>query len=145
VNRILTVTALALASLASLPARADCRALKVENAWIPEAPPVAPVLAGYARLKNESAHALRIDSVDGADFDSVELHQMRMENGMMQMRPLKGLEIPAHGLVVLADGDKHLMLMNPHHPFKAGDSTMLRFHCGKASSEAVFTVQEPRQ
>lgn len=138
--------ALALAGAASLPVLAEgCEGLTVQKAWIAAAPPNAPVLAGYAHLKNDGAHALHIDAVDGADFGSVELHQMKTEGGMMQMRPLKGLDLPAHKLVVLAEGDKHLMLMNPRHPFKEGDSTVLVFHCGKASSEAAFTVQGPQQ
>jgi copper(I)-binding protein len=124
------------------PVLADCGGLKIENAWIPQAPPVAPVLAGYARLVNQGGKPLHIDAVEGADFGSVELHQMSMENGMMQMRPLKGLDVPAHGSVTLADGGKHLMLMDPRHPFKAGDSAALSFHCGKQAIQATFTVRE---
>ena len=130
-----------LACAASAPVFADCKGLKVDEAWIPQAPPVAPVLAGYARLSNDSGKALHIDAVDGADFGSVELHQMSMEGGMMQMRPLKGLDVPAHGSVVLADGGKHLMLMNPKHPFKAGDGSTLNFHCGKEQTQVQFTVR----
>jgi copper(I)-binding protein len=124
------------------PALADCRKLRVEDAWIPQAPPVAPVLAGYAKLHNDGARPIRIDAVEGADFGSVELHQMSMANGMMQMRPLKSLEIPAHGSVVLADGGKHLMLMDPRHPFKVGDSASLSFRCGKDTRQAAFVVRE---
>ena len=80
---------------------------------------------------NDGARALHIDTIDGADFGGVELHQMKMEGGMMQMRPLKGLDIPAHKLVVLAEGDKHLMLMNPRHPFKEGDSAVLHMYQGR--------------
>lgn len=124
------------------PAYAGCKGLKVEDAWIPQAPPVAPVLAGYARLVNEGNKPVRIDAVEGADFGSVELHQMSMENGMMQMRPLHGLSVPAHGGVTLADGGKHLMLMDPHHPFKPGDSAALTFRCGKDSAQATFVMRE---
>ena len=132
---------LILACAASAPALADCKGLKIEQAWIPEAPPVSSVLAGFATLSNSGDQALHIDTVDGADFGSVELHQMSMEGGMMQMRPLKGLDIPAHGSVTLADGGKHLMLINPKHPLKAGDSSVLNFHCGPAQSLAQFSVK----
>jgi copper(I)-binding protein len=133
---------LGLAGLAAFPALADCKGLKVEQAWIPQAPPAAPVLAGYAILRNEGGKTLHIGAIEGADFGSVELHQMSMENGMMQMRPLQGLDIPAHGSVTLADGGKHLMLMDPRHPFKAGDSATLSFRCGKHSSTVPFAVRE---
>jgi len=125
------------------PVFADCKGLKIEQAWIPQAPPVASVLAGYARLDNDSDTVLHIDAVDGAAFGSVEIHQMSMEGGMMQMRPLQGLDLPAHGSVVLADGGKHLMLMDPKRPLKAGDSSVLEFHCGMQSTAATFTVRAP--
>jgi len=130
-----------LACAAAAPAFADCKGLKVDQAWIPEAPPVAPVLAGYAHLSNDSDKPVHIDAVDGADFGEVMLHQMSMDGGMMTMRPLKGLDIPAHGSVALADGGKHLMLMNPKHPFKAGDGSSIGFHCGKDVTQVPFTVR----
>jgi copper(I)-binding protein len=130
-----------LAGAVSTQALADCKGLKIEQARIPQAPPVAVVLAGYARLDNDSDTSLHIDAVDGADFGSVEMHQMSMEGGMMQMRPLQGLDVQAHGSVVLAEDGKHLMLMNPRHPFKAGDVSVLAFHCGMQSTKASFTVQ----
>ncbi len=136
--------AVALALLAcavSAPVLADCKGLKVDQAWIPEGPPVAAVLAGYAVLSNTGDKPLHIDAVDGADFGSVELHQMSMEGGMMTMRPLKGLDVPAHGSVMLADGGKHLMLMNPKHPFKVGDSSLIGFRCGQERTQAQFTVR----
>ena len=137
----LSAMALLLAGAAAAPAYADCKGLKIDNAWIPEAPPVASVLAGFASLVNDGDQPLHIDAVDGADFGSVELHQMSMEGGMMQMRPLQGLDLPAHGSVALAEGGKHLMLMNPKHPFKAGDASLLLFHCGKQATAARFTVK----
>ena len=138
---MLSALALLLAGAAAVPAFADCKGLRIDNAWIPEAPPVATVLAGFASLSNDSDQPLHIDAVDGADFGGVELHQMSMEGGMMQMRPLHGLDLPAHGSVALADGGKHLMLMNPKHPFKAGDASLLLFHCGKQATAARFTVK----
>jgi periplasmic copper chaperone A len=129
-----------LAGAIALPAAA-CPGLSASDARIPEAPPVATVLAGYAMLGNSSAQPLHIDAIDGVDFGSVEMHQMSMEGGMMQMRPLQGIDIPAHGSVSLDPSGKHLMLMNPKHPFKAGDSASLVFHCGKQATPLQFTVK----
>jgi copper(I)-binding protein len=134
--------AAALQLCAAVPAMA-CPGLKVADGTIPEAPPVASVMAGYATLMNASDQPLHIDGVDSSDFGSVELHQMSMEGGMMQMRPLKGLDLTAHGSVTLAEGGKHLMLMNPKHPLSNGDSTTLVFHCGSESPTAArFTVHK---
>ncbi len=140
-SRCAIAAVLACASIGQ--AGADCTGLRIEQAWIPQAPPVAAVLGGYASLFNDGGTALHIDAVDGADFGGVEMHQMSMEGGMMQMRPLPGLDLPPRGSLVLAEGGKHLMLMNPKHPFKAGDTTALRFHCGQQSTVANFTVRAP--
>ncbi|MDR3416242.1 MAG: copper chaperone PCu(A)C [Nevskia sp.] len=126
----------------ALPA---CEGLKVEDGWIPQAPPVATVMAGYARLSNGGDRPLHVDAVKGADFGSVELHQMSMQNGMMQMRPLRGLDLPAHGSVELAEGGKHLMLLNPRHPLQPGDNVTLEFHCGKQVTPAQFAVRPAPQ
>ena len=132
----------ALLLLASGHVLADgCAGLKVEDAWIPEAPPVAKVNVGYARLVNDGATPLHVTATSGADFGSVGLHEMKTENGMMRMRPLAGLDIPAHGSVELQDGGKHLMLMDPKHPLKAGDGTSVEFACADGRSSARFTVK----
>lgn len=127
-------------SVAVFPALA-CDGLAVRDAWIPQAPPVALALAGYARLENRSDRPLRIDAVSGADFGEVMIHTMREEHGMMQMRMLDYLEVPAHASVTLAPGGMHLMLMQPKHPLEAGDTTTLEFRCRKQTTAATFTVR----
>ena len=127
------------------PAAAGCKDLKVEDARIPQAPPAATVLAGYARLSNGGDRLLHIDGVEGADFGSIELHQMRMQNGMMEMRPLHGLDVPAHGSVTLSEGDKHLMLIDPKRALRPGDTTTLSFRCGNQALPAQFTVRAAPQ
>ena len=38
-------------------------AIKIENAWSPEAPPVVKVLAGYMKINNLSNNLLKHDSI----------------------------------------------------------------------------------
>ncbi|MES1981792.1 MAG: copper chaperone PCu(A)C [Pseudomonadota bacterium] len=52
---------------------------------------------------------------------SVEMHQMAHENGMMKMRAVEFLALPAGKSVDLAASGYHVMLLNLKQPLKAGD------------------------
>ena len=53
---------------------------------------------------------------------SVEVHEMAMDAGVMKMRALDRLELPAGKLVEFKPGGYHLMLLGLSKPLKAGDS-----------------------
>ena len=109
--------------------------LKVEGAWIREAPPNAMALAGYAKLSNTGAATLKIQSVTSAAFASVEAHESSIENGMATMRPVT-VEIPAKGALEFVVGGKHFMLMQPKQSLKKGDvvTLVMKDAAGCASS-----------
>jgi periplasmic copper chaperone A len=50
---------------------------------------------------------------------------MRQENGMMMMRAVDSLPLPAGHAVSLGSGD-HLMLLGLKHPLKPGDNVPLK-------------------
>ena len=100
-------------------------ALRVEHAWVREAPPSARVLAGYMTLVNASEKSVQITRVTSPDFASVELHRTVVEDGVARMLPIEQLDVPARGRQVLEPGGMHLMLINPHQPHRDGDSVIL--------------------
>ncbi len=51
----------------------------------------------------------------------VEIHTMSMHNGVMTMRPIPRLELPAGKAVQLAPGGYHVMLMDLKQPLKTGE------------------------
>jgi copper(I)-binding protein len=53
---------------------------------------------------------------------TVELHEMKMDNGVMRMRAMPALTLPANQAVNLAPGGYHVMLMGLKQPLKAGDT-----------------------
>ena len=55
----------------------------------------------------------------------VEMHSMTMEGGVMRMRALPRIELPAGKTVKLAPGGMHLMLIDVKQPLKAGDKVPL--------------------
>lgn len=73
-----------------------------------------------------SATADRLLSVSSADANLVQIHESRLESGMMMMRELReGLPLPAGETVALEPGGNHLMLLGVKAPLVAGDTVAL--------------------
>jgi copper(I)-binding protein len=110
--------------------------------------PGQKVAGAYVKLSADKA--TRLVSAASPAAKTVEIHQMSMENGVMKMRALPGLDIPAGGSVELKPGGYHLMLIDLRKPLAEGDAIALtlRFQdaAGKVQtlelSAAVRTVGE---
>jgi len=126
--RRLSLLALALAVLLLAPRLASAEqagsgAITVEKAWSRATPGGAEVAAGYLTIVNHSDVADRLVSASTAIADKTEIHQMKMSDGKMEMRPLpEGIEIPAKGTVALEPMGYHLMLMQLKHPLEKGET-----------------------
>lgn len=94
--------------------------LKFENAWSPEAPPVAKVMAGYVKIKNTSDKDIKIVSAKSDAFSRVEIHRTEMKDGMMRMTKQDNLTIQANNNIELKAGGLHMMLMGKLKPIKTG-------------------------
>lgn len=95
----------------SLPASAE--SLQVTDAWIKNLPMAVPVRAGYMHISNNQNLEVTIVSLQSKSFESIEIHQSLEVDGMMSMRPVDNLSIPAGASLELAPGGFHLMMMNP--------------------------------
>ena len=72
-----------------------------------------PMAAGYLEIENRSGASIRITSVTSPDYQSVEMHETSVEDGIARMRELPALDIADRETVVFERGGKHLMLMRP--------------------------------
>lgn len=117
--------AFALATSAAVPVLAQefkAGDIVVERPWARATPKGAEVGSGYLTIQNTGPTADRLTG-GTADFGAVEIHQMKSENGVSQMRELKGgLDIPPHGSVGLSPGGYHLMFTHLTHPLTKGKS-----------------------
>ncbi|WP_439594474.1 copper chaperone PCu(A)C [Falsiroseomonas sp.] len=77
--------------------------------------------AGYLTLRNGGA-ADRLVAARAAIATRVELHTHVHEGGVMRMRPVEAIEVPANGSVTLEPGGLHLMLLELKRPLNQGDS-----------------------
>ena len=118
--------------------------LLVEDAWIRAAPPGAVVLAGYATLRNEGPAAVHVVGASSDDFERVEIHEMSMHDGVMRMRALERVEVPAQDAIALAPGGTHLMLHEPRRALAAGDKVVIELRdSGGGATSATFEVRAP--
>ncbi len=68
---------------------------------------------------------------------SVEMHSMSNDNGMMKMREVKAIALPAGKRVNLGESGYHLMLMGLKAPLKAGDKVPLTLNVSLADKSKV--------
>ncbi len=111
----------------------------IMNAWVREALPGAKSNAGYMTLINVGEEDVRLVAVHSNDFERVEVHEMTMVGGLMQMREIPELVVPSKGQVQLAPGGMHLMLIGPRgFPTKGKTIDLnLRFESGRQQTVSV--------
>jgi periplasmic copper chaperone A len=103
-------------------------ALAIESPWAAPTPGGVDVSAGYLTIANGTAEADALVSASSPRAASVELHEMTMDGGVMQMRAVTRLEIGAGQSVSLAPGGRHLMFMGVTQPFAVGETIAVRLH-----------------
>jgi periplasmic copper chaperone A len=113
--------------------------VEISNAWARTTAPGQEVGAAYMSLK--STRAAKLLEVKSPAADSVEIHEMSMNNGVMKMRMLDVLDLPAGKTIKLEPGGIHLMLINLKKPLKAGEnieiSLTVKDSRGKLSTQKV--------
>jgi copper(I)-binding protein len=106
--------------------------------------PVGRQMTGcYLTLTTTTAD--RLVSVTSPAANLVQIHESRIESGMMMMNELKeGLPLPAGETVALAPGGNHLMLLGVEEPLVAGDTVALTLTFESSSPvEVTATVGQP--
>jgi len=113
----------------------------IEKPWARATPKGAEVGGAYMTIENKGAAPDRLTG-GSADFASVEIHEMKSENGVMEMREVPGgLNVPAHGSVGLAPGGYHIMFTHLAHPLTKGDTIKATFNFEHAGPiEVEFKV-----
>ena len=110
--------ALLMASLTlSLPAQAE--SARVEGAWARST--VTGQQSGGAFMVISSERNAMLIGAETPAARQVEIHEMKSEGGVMKMRPVSKLELPAGKSVELKPGGYHLMLIGLKKPLQAGD------------------------
>ncbi len=111
---------IAAALLASFAAQAQ---VKVADPWVRAT--VAPQKATGAFMQLTSEQAVKVVAASSPVAAVVEIHEMKMDDGVMKMRAVDALPLPAGQAVALKPGSYHVMLMGLKAPIKAGETVPL--------------------
>lgn len=97
--------------------------VEVKDAWVRGTVTGQQATGAFLEISSKSGAALVGAASPAASI--AEIHEMKMDGGMMKMRAVERLELPAGKPVQLAPGGYHVMLMKLKQPLKKGDSVEL--------------------
>lgn len=131
---------ISLLAFALLSSSALADSVRVENAWVRATAPGQKVAGGFMSLTADADMTL----VGGASpvSKTLELHFMRMENGVMEMRQRKEIALPRGQTVRLEPGGLHIMLIDLKGQIKPGQKVpMTLFVKGADGKEHKLAVE----
>jgi periplasmic copper chaperone A len=126
-------------SAAALPAFAQ---VAVSDAWVRGTVAGQAATGAFMQLRSPTDAALVAAASPVAKV--VEIHEMKMDGGVMKMAAIDRLALPAGKAVELKPGGYHVMLMDLKQPLKAGDTVpvTLTFE-DKAGKKTTVEVKAP--
>lgn len=115
--------------------------LRVSSGWVRLLPGNLPA-GGYLVIENPTDHAVDVTGASSPDYGDAMIHRSDTSSGMGHMEMVDRISVPAHGRVALAPGGFHLMLMDPRHALKPGDTvTVVLTTSGGATVTAPLAVK----
>ena len=117
-------------------------ALAVTEPWARAPIGLSTTSVAYAVLTDTSGQGDILTGVDTINGGNASLHETTMDGGVMRMRALASLAIPAKGSLELKAGGPHIMLMDMPKGLKAGGILPLRLHFKRGGDVVVnFTLK----
>lgn len=110
--------------------------VQVVAAWVPEPPTVSRNAAGYLTLMGGGED----DTLLGATTpvaEVVEVHETSLAGGVLRMKPVATLPVPARQRIEFAPGGLHLMLINLRQTVRYGGTVPLELRFEKAGRITV--------
>ncbi len=109
--------------------------VEVKDAWARATPGGAKNGAAYLTLVSPTG-----DKLTGATSPvakMTQLHEMANDGGVMKMREVSAIDLPAGEAVTLKPGGLHIMMMGLKHPLKPGQSVPLTLTFEKSGTREV--------
>jgi len=108
------------APIVAEPAAPVAESVDISDAFVRAMPAAAPNSALFMTLTN-TRDATALVAVEGTAAKSIELHTHTAdEAGVMRMRKIDQVDLPARQAVALKPGGLHVMLIGLNHPVTAG-------------------------
>ncbi|OQX12478.1 MAG: hypothetical protein BWK73_14830 [Thiothrix lacustris] len=97
----------------------------VESPFVRAIPPGQPNSASFMTLINTSDTDHSIKSAASPVAATVELHTHTNNNGVMEMRQVPQIDVPAKGRTELKPGGLHIMLIGLQQELKVGENAAI--------------------
>lgn len=120
-----TMRSLTVALMLALPGLGLADGIRVGDAYARAVPPGQENSAAFLTITNETAESRALISAESPAARAVELHTHSHEGGMMRMRRVDRIELPAGETVSLRPGGLHLMLIGLNADLAPGDQVGL--------------------
>jgi copper(I)-binding protein len=137
---VIAIVLIAALALTACGAASTGPQIRVEDAWARPVPSAGGNGAVFMRLVNAGNAPDQLVGAESPAAGTVEVHQTTMEEGVMKMEHIPGLEIPAGGETVLEPGGYHVMLIGVSQALSPGDSLPLTLRFEK-SGEMTMDVE----
>lgn len=93
-------------------ASASIAQVSVKDLVVKEPIPGQSVSAGYFTMQNVGEVSNKLVAVSSVSADRIEMHTHTHENGMMSMKKLDFVDVPAGGSLEFVPGGHHLMVFS---------------------------------
>lgn len=110
--------------------------VEINAAFARATAPGQPNSAVFMQLRNRG-DASALIAADSPAAKVVELHTHIQDQGVMRMRRIERIELPAHEDVSLAPGGLHIMLIGLEQPLQAGSQIELTLEFADGSRQAL--------
>jgi copper(I)-binding protein len=146
VSRTVFIVAAVLAAWAAMPAQAEnvtVSGLKISAPWARATPKGASVGGGYMKITNTGTAPDRLVGGSSDISNSFEIHEMKMEGGVMKMRQVAGgIEIKPGQTVTFDPSGYHVMLVDLKKQLMQGERFKAMLEFAKAGKvEVDFAIE----
>ncbi|MDX1454505.1 MAG: copper chaperone PCu(A)C [Gammaproteobacteria bacterium] len=121
------MTRLLVLLLLTASAHAGNSTLRLDEAWLREAPPGVAVNGGYFLLCNDGKRVETLTDVSSERFSRIEMHETFDADGTASMRKTPSVTLDPGKCVRFEPNGRHLMLFDAEPRLAEGESVELRF------------------
>ena len=137
-----TIKSILLGSLFALTTAANAHDYKagdlhIDHPWSKQVPPTSQVAAAFLNIMNHGDNGDELLSATSPIAGKTELHAHIHEGGMMKMREVEKIEVPAHGSQMLKPGGYHVMFFDLKDVPELGESFPLTLNFKQAGEFKV--------
>jgi len=134
---VIGTLALALVLVASAAAEGIADKITVQDPYVRAVPPVVKTSAAFMQLQNSDAVERILVGASTPASATVELHTHTLDDGVMRMRQVPNIRLPANETVSLKPGGLHIMLFDLHAPLNVGDQVPITLTFDDGSNKEI--------